>query len=228
MINIVARIKNKIIKRRKLAQETPGPSSKRLALNHTKYPILKLHIGCGPRVLKGWVNIDLGYEPPERYLESFGDAFYPAHIRGNSDDLYAIDITRTGLPLPDNSVDVIFHEDFMEHINQRDQIVFLAETLRVLKKDGIHRINTPNLLASMEEYSDFSKGIKGVHVYEWDKWHHFNIMTPTILQEMATLVGYSKVIFTDKDASTSPHIPKEYRPSSRTGSDGNLFADLIK
>ncbi len=106
----------------------------------------KLHFGCGPRVLKGWVNIDLAYEPFEKYLQFYGEKYYPAEIRADRSEFYAIDITKTGLPLPDDSVDVIFHEDFMEHLNQRDQIVFLAETLRVLRPGGVHRVNTPNLL----------------------------------------------------------------------------------
>jgi len=66
-----------------------------------------------------------------------------------------IDITKTCLPLADNSVDVIFHEDFLEHLSQRDQILFLAETLRVLKPSGIHHVNTPNLLSSMKANSTF-------------------------------------------------------------------------
>ena len=32
---------------------------------------LKLHIGCGPRILKGWVNIDLAFEPYENYMQYY-------------------------------------------------------------------------------------------------------------------------------------------------------------
>lgn len=110
---------------------------------------IKLLFGCGPRVLRGWVNIDLALEPYEQYLKYYGDVFYPPVLRGDETDFYAIYITKELLPLPDRSVDVIFHEDFLEHLDQRSQMVFLAETLRVLKHGGIHRVNTPDLKASM-------------------------------------------------------------------------------
>ncbi|MCK5605253.1 methyltransferase domain-containing protein [Candidatus Pacearchaeota archaeon] len=197
--------------------------------NYEHYECLKLHFGCGPRILKGWINIDLAYEPYEKYMQCLTDKYYAEEIRGDRSDFFAIDITKVGLPLPDNSVDVIFHEDFLEHLNQRDQIIFLAETLRVLKPGGIHRVNTPSLVGSMQDHSDFTKGFAGVYVDEWDRWHHLNVLTPAMLEEMAKMVGYSKVIFNERDESTSTLVPLEYRPGAdRPKHDGNIFADLIK
>lgn len=198
-----------------------------LTLN-SKKPLM-LHFGCGPRILKGWINIDLSYTHYKDYMKYYTDKYYPEEIRGNQSDFYAIDITKTGLPLPDESVDVVFHEDFIEHLNQRDQIIFLVETFRVLKIDGIHRVNTPNLLSSMGEHSDFSKGISGVYLEEWNKHIHLNVLTPTILQEMALMVGYKKVLFNGRNQSTSKLIPLEYRPDPNDRPEsGNIFADLIK
>ncbi len=190
---------------------------------------LKLHIGCGARTLAGWINIDTQYQSAEPYLTSFGSEFYPEKIRGTESDFYPMDVTKEPLPFANNSIDVIFHEDFMEHIEQRDQVAFLAETLRVLKPGGIHRVNTPNLLASMREHSDFSKGFGGVYFGEWDNHLHKNVLTPQSLQELALMVGYSKVIFNGRDNSASNLMPKEYRPGQdRPTADGNIFADLIK
>jgi len=192
------------------------------------YKNIKLHFGCGPRVLKGWINIDLAFEPFEKYLKNYTDKFYPESIRGNKNDFYAIDVTRIGIPLPDNSVNVIFHEDFLEHLNQKDQIIFLTETLRVLKKESIHRINTPNLLNSMKENSNFSKGKIGIYEREWNKHRHLNVLTPKILEEMAKMIGYSKISFNKRDKSISKEIPLEYRPGDDRKESGNIFADLIK
>jgi predicted SAM-dependent methyltransferase len=190
---------------------------------------LKLHFGCGPRVLKGWVNIDLKYVPFEKYMKYYGSKYYPPEQRGNKSDLYAFDVTKSQLPLPDNCVDVIFHEDFLEHLNQLEQIIILAESLRVLKKDAVHRVNTPNLLISMKEKSTFSLGKKGVYVDEWYKNRHLNLLTPNLLEEMAIMVGYSKVLFNSRDKSTSKLIPLEYRPDPKDRLEhGNIFADLIK
>ena len=121
---------------------------------------LKLHFGCGPRVLKGWLNIDLQWCDDPRYTDPYGDK-YSADVRGTRDDFFAFDVTAMPLPLPDNSARVIFNEDFIEHLDQRQQVLFLAETLRVLKPGGVHRINTPDLLTSMRRHSDFSRGFAG-------------------------------------------------------------------
>jgi predicted SAM-dependent methyltransferase len=192
---------------------------------------VKLHFGCGPRVLKGWVNIDLAFEPFEDYLQYYTDIHYPENIRGDRNDFYEINFLKTGLPLLDDSVDVIFHEDFFEHLTQKEQVVFLAETLRVMKKGSTHRINTPNLLASMRDNSNFRKGREGVFTDEWENWHHFSIVTPAILEEMAKMVGYSDIKFNAKNNSVvADLLPREYRPDEkdRPARDSNVFADLIK
>ena len=186
--------------------------------------MVKVQIGCGARIFKGWHNIDCTYSPPERSPESF----YPESIRGTQDDLLLLDVTKSPLPFEDNSVDIIFHEDFIEHLAQRDQIVFLAETLRVLKPGGCHRVNTPNLL-QMQRRSNFGKGFSGVAINEWDRWHHLNVLTPPMLAELATMVGYSKVYFNSRNHSiVAEHIPLEYRPGSDRQEDENIFADLVK
>lgn len=191
--------------------------------------LVKLHIGCGPRVLKGWINIDISYEHFGNYMQFYTDKFYPAEIRGDQSDFLSYDVTRKALPLPDSSVDVIFHEDFLEHLCQRDQVLFLAETCRVLKPGCVHRVNTPCLLSSMRGHSDFSKGYAGVYVAEWNKHGHLSVLTPKILEEMALMCGYSEVVFTARDQSISKLIPDEYRPDPKDRpEDGNIFADLIK
>ncbi len=139
-----------------------------------------------------------------------------------------MDVTKEPLPFANNSIDVIFHEDFIEHIEERDQVSFLAETLRVLKPGGVHRVNTPNLVSSMRDHADFSKGFKGVYFGEWDNHFHKNVLTPKNLEELALMVGYSKVLFNGRDKSVSGLVPKEYRPSADRPVDGNIFADLIK
>lgn len=200
----------------------------KLINSYKKYEKIKLHFGCGPRILKGWINIDLSFEPFEKYLKYYTDKYYPEAIRGDKNDFFAINILKTGLPLPDNSVDLIFHEDFLEHLNQKGQIIFLAETFRVLKPGSTHRINTPNLLTSMREHSDFKKGNSGVYVSEWDRHGHKNLLTPTYLDEIAQMIGYSKILFNSRNNSISKEIPKEYRPGNDRTEEGNIFADLIK
>jgi hypothetical protein len=189
---------------------------------------LRLHIGCGPRVLAGWVNIDLAFHPFEAHLGNYRDSHYGPDVRGSREEFFAIDVTR-GLPLPDASVEVVFHEDFLEHLSQRDTVGFLAETRRVLIDGGVHRVNTPNLAASMRDHSNFERGFAGTYTDEWDRWHHANICTQRYLEELALMVGYSRVEFNGRDRSVSSQVPAEYRPDpSDRPEDGNVFADLIR
>ena len=174
---------------------------------------LRLHIGCGPRVLPGWVNIDL--------------LAYPPFAPGTREDFFAIDVTR-GIPLPDGCAEVVFHEDFVEHISQRDTVGFLAETRRVLTDGAVHRVNSPNLASSMRDHSDFTQGLAGTYTGEWDRWNHLNLLTPRYLEELALMVGYSRVEFNERNGSISPYVADETRPGADRPEDGNLFADLVK
>lgn len=199
----------------------------RLKSSYTKYDPLLVHIGCGPRVLKNWVNIDLSYANTQKKAYYVPEKNFQNESTDNR-DFYAMNMLETGLPFPNNSVDVIYHEDFIEHIDQKEQFIFLAETLRVMKPGAIHRVNTPDLIYSMKKHSDFKKGKGGVYVGEWDKWVHKSILTPATLKEMALLVGYSNVVFTGKDNSQSKFIPEAHRPDVRDDDAKNIFADLIK
>jgi hypothetical protein len=200
----------------------------RLAARAASGERLRLHVGCGPRVLSGWVNIDLTYQPFSAYLEAYGGDRDGPELRGTREDFFAIDITR-GVPLPDECVEVVFHEDFLEHLSQRDAVAFLAETRRVMVAGAVHRVNSPDLAASMREHSDFSRGLAGTYADEWDRWHHANIFTPAYLEEVARLVGYSRVELNRRDASISPLVVSELRPAPDSRSEhGNLFADLVK
>lgn len=189
---------------------------------------LKLHLGCGPRVLKGWINIDLAFEPYKNYLQYYTDKFYGKNVRGNKKDFYAINIVKQPLPIKDRSVSLVFHEDFIEHLDQREQYLLLAESFRVLKKGGIHRINTPDITSTMMINSNFKLGFVGVFQEEWDKHVHKNILSIATLKEMAQIVGYSKVIIQNRDVSFGK-IPNEYRPDPNDRPEsGNLYMDLIK
>ena len=203
----------------------PKSDYTRLKKNFRNYKSLKLHVGCGPRILKDWVNIDLSYASPEKHGK-----IYPKDALGKKNDLYILDVTR-GLPLPDNCVDVIFHEDFIEHLDQKEQFLFLAEMRRILKKGHTHRISTPNILASMKKYSKFNLGAGGVYTPEWEYHIHKNILSPILLKEMAEMVGYKKATLTLKNQSRAKNLlPAEYRPSGerRELKDGNVFIDLVK
>jgi predicted SAM-dependent methyltransferase len=81
----------------------------------------KLHIGSGPQILPGWVNLDkLRYRGVDK----------------------VVDVTK-GLPY--RNVSFIFAEHFIEHITYPEAMNLMRECRRVLTDDGVLRLSTPNL-----------------------------------------------------------------------------------
>ncbi len=106
--------------------------------------MVKLHIGCGDRKLEGFINIDIGGTPDLK-----------------------LDV-RDGLPFPDESVDFVFSEHFIEHITRDEGIMFLKEVYRILKPGGVCRVATPDLSESVKAYINNSW-----RDYEWIHRFHY-------------------------------------------------------
>jgi predicted SAM-dependent methyltransferase len=95
-------------------------------------PIVKIQVGTGPYTLPGWLNTDL-----EPYMPGviFLDATEP-------------------LPFMSRSVDIIYSEHMIEHIDYPSGAKFLRECFRVMKPGGQLRIATPNLRSVLRLYTD--------------------------------------------------------------------------
>ena len=98
---------------------------------------IKLHLGCGTVYKDGWINID-----------------------NNSDNnIQKLDINwdlRKPLPFPDNSVDFIYNEHFLEHLTVEEGQKSLKDFYRVLKIGGVMRIAMPDLERTVAAYSDMN------------------------------------------------------------------------
>ncbi|HUS21497.1 MAG TPA: methyltransferase domain-containing protein [Aeromicrobium sp.] len=66
-------------------------------------------------------------------------------------DLVVHDL-RKGIPMPDASVDAVYHSHVFEHIDRDAVDGFLDEVCRVLKPGGIHRIVVPDLEGLVRNY----------------------------------------------------------------------------
>ncbi|WP_416242943.1 glycosyltransferase [Azospira sp. APE16] len=139
---------------------------------------LRLHIGCGDRILPGFVNIDI--------------------IPGAELQLDA----RNGLPFPDESCDYIFSEHFIEHLSQSEGTRLMREMRRVLKPGGVVRLATPDLQGMADDYQQ-----QRIHEdwlrfgYSWTRtgaerfnlgmreWGHKWVYDQEELQRVAALAG---------------------------------------
>jgi ubiquinone/menaquinone biosynthesis C-methylase UbiE len=91
-------------------------------VNTNETPVM-LNLGCGRRYHKDWKNIDFQSSGPD--------------VMGHNLCL--------GIPVPDESCDVVYHSHVLEHFPKRFAPEFLKECYRALKPGGIIRVVQPDL-----------------------------------------------------------------------------------
>lgn len=96
---------------------------------------LLINIGCGPKPLRGWINLD--------------------SARG--DEIDVVWDLRHGLPFPDESATAIFGEHVIEHVPRPDAETLLKECRRVLQTGGVLRLSTPDAGRFLRSYAGDQK-----------------------------------------------------------------------
>ena len=107
---------------------------------------LRLHIGCGPKVKNGWINVD---------LSSHADI--------------TLDL-REPFPFPENSCSTIYTEHFLEHLDYPlPAKSFLKECYRVLEPGGVFSVGVPDTEWPIAEYA----GTRSEDYFEIakERWH---------------------------------------------------------
>lgn len=130
---------------------------------------LRINLGCGRTLIKGFINIDLGYDFTDK-------SFLKADVRE--------------LPFEDNSVDYILARQVLEHINFLNIPNTLHEWIRVLKPGGRLVITCPNFLLMAEDFLktpfsinrayEMNQGIFGNQMGDYET--HLTAITPQLLQ----------------------------------------------
>lgn len=151
---------------------------------------LRLHIGCGPRRLDGWVNVD---SEPLPGVDEVLD------IRG-------------GLPFKD--AEAIYAEHFLEHLTLDEGLAFLAECRRVLSHDGVLRVSTPNLDWVMATHYPFGsssteeKGlIDGLRINRaFHGWGHRFLYNHFTLTMALKATGFSTITYHRYGESNVSHL----------------------
>jgi SAM-dependent methyltransferase len=95
---------------------------------------LHLHLGCGPKYLPGFLNIDAN---PRRKVDLWLDV-------------------RCGLPFKSGSVDSIYTTHMLEHLYSDELERLLKECRRVLRPAGGMRIIVPNLTSAIRAFQSNS------------------------------------------------------------------------
>lgn len=75
------------------------------------------------------------------------------------DNLLVHDLAR-GIPVPDSSVDVIYHSHFLEHLDRDQAPLFLGRVFRALRPSGIHRVVVPDLERLCRSYLSAIDGVE--------------------------------------------------------------------
>ncbi len=101
----------------------------------------KFHLGCGSLIAEGFVNVDEDFGDISSELKS--GAVYALQEKPNT---YVMkhDL-RDGIPALPDSLDVIYHSHFLEHLTREDGRSFLAQCYRCLKPGGVMRLVVPDL-----------------------------------------------------------------------------------
>lgn len=113
----------------------------------------RVHLGCGDRLKLGWTNIDR--HPPAVTLANAA--------------FQLCDVTHESIPMPNESVDYVFTEDFLEHLPPEHGVRVINEINRILVPGGIMEHYVPNA-GSQNDFGSPS------HLSHWNLqvFEHFN------------------------------------------------------
>jgi len=143
----------------------------------------RLHVGCGPVHLDGWINIDVRRYPAVDYI---------------------LDV-RDGIPFRD--LKFIFAEHFLEHLPFWEAQRFLNDCRAALAADGVLRLSTPNLdwvhrtqydRADVNDCFRLNQSFRG-----WGHQFLYNAQTLTAVLRRA---GFERVDFVTYGESAHPEL----------------------
>lgn len=180
-----------------------------------------INYACGSKPISGWVNVDI-------FDASFRSYWAENPAPGvDLSSIFNFDLLAPH-PFDDNTFSFAYAEDFVEHLDQRECILFLTEVLRTLKPGGVLRIATPSLDGVMRQH--FNKPDRNTAFREADQaftmWGHKHFFMHSSLKEMAYGLGFDG--YKPKKYGKSWH-PTLRKLETRSGQIGlNLYAEMRK
>lgn len=126
--------------------------------------IVKVNLGCGLAVTKGWINVDGSLNALVAGMPSIvhrmvyrltGAKHYYSqdeYCRLLADHRFVHHDLASGLPFKTGVVQYIYSSHFLEHLYKADAIRLLEECHRALKPGGVIRISIPDLEYALNLY----------------------------------------------------------------------------
>lgn len=171
------------------------------------FPYQKIHYGCGSTIFDDWLNVDFYGKTRSNFLQA--------------------DLTLQH-PFADNSFDFAFSEDFLEHLDQANSILFLSEVYRTLKPKGVIRLSFPGLEGVLQKHftaKDFSSYFVG-YIEAYEIWDHLHFYSRQELQAVAKHIGFSSIHFSE--FGKSEHGELQNLDTREHQSTLNTYAELTK
>jgi prepilin-type processing-associated H-X9-DG protein len=180
---------------------------------------LHLHLGCGPKYLQGFVNIDAN---PLRRIDLWLDV-------------------RNGLPFRSDSVDSIYSTHVLEHLYPDELKDVLRESARVLKRGCGTRIVVPSLSNAILAYnqknvawfSEFPRHYESpggrFSNFLFCDGQHRTAFDCDYMREMLSSVGFSEVVEVRDGESRlyGANVPR-YEAEDGSNSPHSLYIEAFK
>lgn len=154
-----------------------------------------LNLGCGNHTSPSAVNIDFSRALRLTKIPLLGRFIrrsYPDKF-SELDQVKIFDLRR-GIPFQSESVDIVYHSHFLEHLSYEDAPGFLAEVKRVLKPDGIHRIVVPNFATHVNQVARDIDNFESTGQFADNNLHIWELLEQSVRVEPAGLRSYSRYL----------------------------------
>jgi len=179
---------------------------------------VKLHLGCGPKVISGWINIDAIHYPGVAVLR------LPYGLKR----------------FADSSVSFVYCSHMIEHIEYPNEVIrFASEIRRILKPGGALRFVVPGIERIIRAYvaddKEFFKEQERHHppscttkmehlmyALQQDGEHKYGYDFETA-QKFLRAAGFTRIVNSSYNASEFEELRVDYR-----GKDLSLFVDATK
>lgn len=148
---------------------------------------MKLHLGCGTRILPGFINVDLRFEP--------NPIVDPEKLTCQPD---VIDNIATLEKFNNNTVELIYNCHVLEHFKKNERLGVLKRWFDLLKPGGILRTAVPDFEAVATGYIKkivplkvLWSSLSGSQRHDWD--YHFHCYDFENIKEDLESIGFINV-----------------------------------